>query len=242
MIEDEITFSDAIEKVMLHNSYFAPLSLIYKEFPKYRSFTGKTPLKTIQERVQRDMRFTRIGVGVYGLTKYLDKLQKTEIPKQPEKKVEYYHARIQGMLLEIGELENKLTYTNDKTKLFDGKQLGFIASLKNCPPFTYPEIVAQSARFFDVIWFNHRRFPVKVFEVENSTDFRGAFVKFTELQDFYTNFIVIAPKERQKKFKIEINKRAFEPIANRCKFTAYEDVETHYQSLLNFAKTRNLFD
>lgn len=240
-MNSELTYSEAIEQVMLENGYFAPLSLIYEEFEKHRSFSGKTPLKTIQERVQRDKRFTRIGLGVYGLTDYLDKLQKPQIPEQQDKKVEYQHARIQGMLLEIGGLENYLTYTNDKAKFFDGKQLGLIASIKDCPPFTYPEIISQSARFFDVIWFNKRRFPAKVFEVENSTDFRGAFVKFAELQDFYTKFIIVAPETRQRKFETEVNKRAFEQIATRCKFMAYEEVETYYQSLLNFAKVRNLF-
>jgi hypothetical protein len=37
------------------------LPLIYKEFSKYREKTGLTPDKTIQERVQRDARFTKIG-------------------------------------------------------------------------------------------------------------------------------------------------------------------------------------
>jgi putative restriction endonuclease len=57
---NEKTFSDAIEEVMLHNGYYAPLQVIYKEFEKYRKKTGLTPDKTIQERVQRDSRFTRI--------------------------------------------------------------------------------------------------------------------------------------------------------------------------------------
>jgi hypothetical protein len=35
----EVTFSDAIEQVMLSNGYYAPLSLIYKEFEKYREKT-----------------------------------------------------------------------------------------------------------------------------------------------------------------------------------------------------------
>jgi len=57
---NEKTFSDAIEDVMLNNGYYAPLQIIYKEFEKYRTKTGLTPDKTIQERVQRDKRFTKI--------------------------------------------------------------------------------------------------------------------------------------------------------------------------------------
>jgi hypothetical protein len=71
---DELTFSEAIEQVMLRHGYYASLQLIYEEFELYRPFTGRTPLKTIQERVQRDKRFTRIGRGVYALTEYLGRL------------------------------------------------------------------------------------------------------------------------------------------------------------------------
>lgn len=91
-----ITFSEAIEQVMLDNNYFAPLKLIYKEFPKYRPFTGKTPLNTIQERVQRDERFTRIGLGVYALTEYLDKIKKPGEPRKKKEKIEFNHTRISG--------------------------------------------------------------------------------------------------------------------------------------------------
>ncbi len=43
--------------------------------------------------------------------------------------------------------------------------------------------------FVDVAWFNERGFPEKIFEVEDSTDFRGSLVKFAELQDFNTILI-----------------------------------------------------
>ena len=67
---NETTYSEAIEKVMLNNGYFAPLKLLYREIWKYkdkRKIVGLTPDNTIQERVQRDERFTKIGLGVIGL-------------------------------------------------------------------------------------------------------------------------------------------------------------------------------
>jgi hypothetical protein len=145
------------------------------------------------------------------------------------------------MLLEMGELQNYSTYTNDKSKVFDGKKLGLISSLKECPPFTYPEIIQQSVRFFDVIWFNARGFPHKIFEVENSTDFRGAFVKFVEMQDFLAQFVVIAPKERKTKFEVERGKHAFKSVAKRCEFESYEKVEKSYENLLAYASTKSIF-
>ncbi|MEK6704996.1 MAG: hypothetical protein AABZ06_04350, partial [Bdellovibrionota bacterium] len=76
MSSQQVTFSKAIEQIMLDNGYLASLKHIYKEFPKYRTLTGKTPFNTIQERVQRDPTFTKIGLGVYALTEYLEKLPK----------------------------------------------------------------------------------------------------------------------------------------------------------------------
>lgn len=75
---DDLTYSDAIEKVMLDNGYFAPLKLLYSEIWNYKdrsTIKGKTPDNTIQERVQRDPRFTRIAKGVYALTEFVKKVQ-----------------------------------------------------------------------------------------------------------------------------------------------------------------------
>lgn len=75
----QLTFSEAIELVMRDNGNFAPLKYIYDNFEKYREKTGKTPDNTIQERVQRAPRFTRIGKGVYALTDFLEHLEKSDI-------------------------------------------------------------------------------------------------------------------------------------------------------------------
>ncbi|MEK6714923.1 MAG: hypothetical protein AABY43_02620 [Candidatus Omnitrophota bacterium] len=233
MTRNEITFSEAIEKVMLENDYYAPLQLIYKEFERHRPFTGLTPLKTIQERVQRDKRFTRIGLGVYALTEYLEKLPHIVEPRTQLEKISYKHTEIQGMIIEIGNMKGFETYTPDRSKIFRNKGLGNIASFKECPNFTYEKIV-QSIKFCDVAWFNLRGFPEKLFEVEDSTDFRGSLVKFTELQDFRTNFNLVASLQRKTKYEREISKAAFKNIADRCRFIDYADIEKYYDASLNY--------
>ena len=231
------TYSDAIEKVMMNNGYFAPLKLIYKEVWKYKDkskITGLTPEKTIQERMQRDKRFTRIGLGVYALTKHIDKLPKISEPKTLVEKTVRKHAEIQGMLLEIGSFKSEVenTYTNDKKFLFENKPLGSLATLKMVPAFTYEKIVKESTSFADVIWFNSRGFPSKIFEVEHSTDFRDAFIKFMELQDFITEFYCVSLQNRKEKFERERAKTAFKPIEKRLKFLTYEEIESDYQNIL----------
>jgi hypothetical protein len=233
--DKDITYSEAIEQVMLHNGYFAPLKLLYNEIWKYKNrdkIIGKTPDYTIQERVQRDPRFTRIGLGVYALRQYLEKLPKEiHLPKK-EKQTEKRHASIQGMLIEIGNYKHYDTYTHDKKWIFQRKTLGNLATLKDVPLFTYESIIKRSVTFADVIWFNERKFPEKVFEVEESTDFRDAFIKFMELQDFMTSFYCIASAKKQNKFQKELEKSAFRQISKRVRFLTYEEIENDYQNTL----------
>lgn len=79
--DGELTYSEAIEQVMLRNGFFAPLKLLYKEiwdFKDKSKIVGKTPDYTIQERVQRDPRFARIAKGVYALTDFLESIEKQD--------------------------------------------------------------------------------------------------------------------------------------------------------------------
>ncbi len=74
----DLTYSEAIEQVMLNNGNFAPLKLLYEQIWNYKDkskITGITPDKTIQERVQRDDRFTRIAKGVYALTDFVETVE-----------------------------------------------------------------------------------------------------------------------------------------------------------------------
>ena len=79
MYKNNLTYSEAIEKVMKSNGGFASLKYIYDNIEKYRKKTGKTPDKTIQERVQRDDRFTRVASGVYCLTEFLEKIENNDL-------------------------------------------------------------------------------------------------------------------------------------------------------------------
>ncbi len=237
--KSDLTYSEAMERVMLNNGHFAPLKLVYREIWNYKDrakVKGLTPEQTIQERAQRDKRFTRIGLGVYALTEHLP-LLKSEAEHQPLLDAESRtHADIQGMLLEIGNHRKKSevadTYTGDKNWRFQDKPLHLLSTLSKVPPFTYDRIIRDSVRYADVIWFNERGFPAKVFEVEHSTDFRSALIKFCELQDFNTLFYCVSKEDREEKFEREITKAAFDSIRERCKFQSYEAVEETYQRSL----------
>ncbi len=80
--DKDLTYSKAIEQVMLNNGFYATLKLLYEKIWDYKdksNIVGKTPDMTIQERVQRDPRFTRIAKGVYALTAFLEKVEKEDL-------------------------------------------------------------------------------------------------------------------------------------------------------------------
>lgn len=227
-----LTYSEAIEKVMIDNGGFASLKHIYQNIGKYRGKTGKTPNNSIQERVQRDNRFTNIKLGVYALTGYLNKLPQEKPAKNQQEEKERKHAIIQGMLLEIGNHKKYNTYTPDKGWVFEGKTLGSLSTIDKVPSFTYDNIIKDSVNHIDVIWFNERGFPDAIFEVEHSTDFRSSFVKFSELQDFRTKFYSIFDESKKSKFDREIKKSAFKAIQDIVIHKTYGNIESDYDNVL----------
>ncbi len=223
----EITYSKAIEMVLRDNGGYAPLKLIYKNLDNYRPRTGKDPDATIRERLQREDRFTCIGYGVYALTKQLAKVPR---PKKASTSMGQKHADIQGMLIEIGNMQSFDTYTPDKKHFFGNKQLGKIITMETIPVFTTKETIINKSKYIDVIWFNDREFPQVAFEVEHTSDFNDSLLRLFELQDFNTQFILVAPNGRKTKYNKEVGRSIFKDIKNRCHFMDYSEIEDHYNN------------
>ena len=227
-------FQSIIERIMRDNGGHASLKLLSREFPNYADMSrikGKTPLNSLRRELQRRSAFKKIGLGVYALTDA--ELPIAVVPKTQKEKTAKRHSDIQGMLLEIGNNRQECadTYTPDRNDVFNSMRLGSIATIKEMPNFTYSRII-ETVRYADVIWFNNRGFPSSVFEVEHSTNFRSALIKFCELQDFHTDFWCVADQSRKQKFERELESAAFAAIKSRCKFRAYEDVETAYETAI----------
>lgn len=242
----ELTWSQAIEKAIIEMGYIATLKQIYETAIKYKSFSGLTPDRTINERVQRDTRFIKLRPGLYGLRDYIDKLPdefnpKIEKSKKDEDKIT--HSYIQGMLLEIGKINGFQTFSPDKGAKFITKNLTDVMTLHEIPKFTFDSII-HSTKFIDVIWFNERNFPNTVFEIENSTNFRNSLVKFVELQDFKTSMVLIAPNDKSKaeKYNQEITKSAFASIKERVKFYNYDYIEKLYNSQVAIKQFKGFFE
>ena len=239
------SWSEAVEMAIIELGYFATLKQIYKIAPSFKEFSGVTPHKTINERVQRDKRFYKIKPGLYGLKYYLSKLPdiyNPNIEKSKEEEIHITHSYIQGLLLEIGNINGFNTFTPDKNSPFLSKKLGDVSTQNNIPNFTFEHII-KSTRYIDVIWFNERSLPNSIFEIENSTNFRNSLVKFVELQDFNTSMTLVAPKDDSKirKFNQEIKKSAFSSIKDRVKFFDYEYIVKLYNHQIASQKFNNFF-
>jgi len=103
-----------------------------------------------------------------------------------------------------------------------------LVKLDNIFKFTYEDVI-QKVKSIDVFWFNQRRFPAYVFEIEHTTDFRNALLKFLELQDFNVQMNIVSFKERKEEFLNKIKFSAFEPIKQRIRFITYEQVAQWYR-------------
>ncbi len=122
-------------------------------------------------------------------------LEKTEF--NPD---ESFHNIIQGRLIEIGNIRGYQTYSPDKSKKFNKKQLQEITKLKACPELQWANY--DSLKNIDVIWFrevNSGYYPEYAFEVELSTGVWSGFGRLASLKEYNTRFYIVTNED--KRFK-----------------------------------------
>jgi len=221
---------EAVIKVMEANGGYCTLGFLNQEVLKIEgcNWKSKTPFASIRRIVQDERFFFKIRPGLWALNSHINNLPSDILPSagQSEKKqIEFDHSYYQGLLVEMGNLKSFETYVpnQDKNKLFLGKKLSEIATVADIYNFGY-ESMLKRAKTVDVVWFNKRLMPTKLFEVEHSTDIQNSLLKFLELQDFYIDFFIVADKVRKPEYESKLSYTAFSDIKNRIKFLTYEDL------------------
>lgn len=205
----------------------------------------KTPYASIRRIVQLDKNIYKIKPGLYALVKYKKILEDKGFFSEELNKVnineEFNHSYYQGLLLEIGNMKNMLTYipSQDKNKLFLNKPLNEISKIDKIFDFSYSSIVNR-AKTIDVIWFNERKLLSSVFEVEHSTDIQNSLLKFNDLQDFNTRFYIVSSKQRKEEFIKKINFSSFKEIRERVKFIDYDFVSILHTKTFELNEIGNL--
>lgn len=87
-----------------------------------KKFRVKHQMQAYEKHYKEVRHFFPLGIGVWGLAKYKHILTAKELPaKTQQEKKERMHAKIQGMLLELGNQRGLDTYTNDKSWTFNNK-------------------------------------------------------------------------------------------------------------------------
>ena len=229
------TQADDVERALVELGGYATLADLYNRIP-VQQWGTKTPFATVRRILQMDPRFFRIRPGLWGLTAQrdliLDTLQIGAAASEEQQKA-FDHTYYQGLTLMIGKLRGYEVFAPkpDRNKPFLGKPLGAQVSVQQFPRFTYDSL-CQRAQTIDVIWFHTREaglFPYAYFEIEHTTDFNSALIKFTEFQDFRIRFYIVARKERQGEFQKRIRASAFDAIRSWVKFVDYETLVRLYE-------------
>ncbi len=194
----------------------------------------KTPEATIRRIVRNTPDHIHpLKPGLYCLrefaTKYEEQYSLSQEGDAPKKVEERNHWYYQGLLIEIGKARNYKTYipAQDKNHTFGNQRLGDVCDITRLPNFGYQNFLRR-ARTVDVIWFNRRSMPEKMFEVEMSTDMLNSLTKFNELRDFYTQLKIVAPAPRRDHFSDRIEMDTFHEIRNRVKFMGIDELECKY--------------
>ncbi len=221
---------EAVIKVMGNNGGYATLGFLNQEVLKIKGcvWKTKTPFASIRRIVQDERYFFKIKPGLWALKSYKEKLPSNILPTKEVPKLkreEFNHTYYQGLLIETGNLKKFQTFVpnQDKNKIYLGEKLGELTTIDVFCKFTYDNIL-KKAQTIDVSWFNIRKMPLALFEVEHTTDIQNSLLKFVELQDFNTQMYIVADSMRQKEFHTKLYLSAFQSIQKRVKFLSYEQL------------------
>lgn len=221
---------EAVIKTMQENGGYSTLGYLYQNALKIKDcgWRTKTPFASIRRIVQDDRFFFKIRPGLWALKACKNKLPAEILPAkdQPKAKLEEYsHAYYQGLLVELGNLQTYKTFvpSQDKNRFYLGKRLSEITTISDMYEFSY-EHIKRIAQTIDVTWFNERKMPANLFEIEHSTPISNSLLKFVELQDFHSNFYIVADEVRRKEFEAKLSLEAFKPVNKRVGFWSYDNV------------------
>lgn len=220
---------EAVERVMRENDGYATLKHLYENAPRVEGseWGTKTPNASIRRIVQNRDSFFKIRPGLWALEEFRDELPDHLYSESvsAEKEEQYSHTYFQGLLAEVGNVRVADTWipSQDKNRAYLDKTLADVRSLTSIPEFGYDQMVRR-AQTVDVVWFNDRRMPESLLEVEFSTDFQNSLHKFLDLQDYHANFVIVADETRAGQFEKRLGQTGFGPIRDRVDFFSFEDV------------------
>ena len=211
----------------------------------------KTPFASIRRIVQQNKEFYRIRPGLWALKEFRHQLEANGIMEVTANNtdstatIELTHSYFQGLLLYLGNMKKFSTYVpaQDRNRKCGNVKLADIASLEGVPPFSYQALVNRS-KTIDVMWFKENvlsddiLMPNCMFEVEHSTDIQNSLLKFSDLQNFNTQMVIVADIKRKEEFEKKMRHDCFQNIQKRVIFQSYDQVLNAYNSELKMQESK----
>jgi len=192
----------------------------------------KTPFASIRRIVQERPEIFKVRPGLWALESNREQLgiPQISVANSVVETLAYNHTCYQGLLCELGNLQGYQTFVpqQDKNQIFVNRPLHQVRSLDVILPFSYEKFVKRSSTI-DTIWFNARKMPSHLFEVEYSTDFQNSLIKFVELQDFHAKMLIVSDKVRHPEFQDKLKSIAFDSIRQRVEFWNYDYLVQQYE-------------
>jgi hypothetical protein len=229
---------EAVIEAMRRNGGYATLGHLYHAAVRIPgcAWGTKTPFASIRRIVQQHPQvFFKIKPGLWALQAEREAvLRILTLAAEPsaEQTREFDHSYYQGLLVEIGNFKRFQTFipAQDKNRKFLARRLRDVSTLADFHPFTYDALLRR-ARTIDVSWFNERKMPQAFFEVEHSTDISNSLTKFVDLQDFRTQFYIVADEARRREFADKIERATFAAVRATTKFLDYEYVSEWHSKI-----------
>jgi hypothetical protein len=219
----------------------ATLAQLYKIVPQIPgcAWNTKTPQASVRRIVQLHKDIFKLKPGLYGLVSRRKEIESRGIIAETAANTgsdsvkKSNHTYYQGLLLELGRAGGMDCWApnQDKNKAFLGGVIGHFRTLDTIPTFTYPWLVKR-CQTIDVCWFNRRKMPDSLFEVECSTDIQNSLLKFGDLQDFRARMVIVAAANRRSEFKHKLGINAFHDIKDRVLFLDFDSLVKQYESAL----------
>ncbi len=237
------TQTDDVINAMRNNGGYATLAVL-NQTVDFSGWKTKTPFESIRCILQRHPKdFFKLQPGLWALVESKEsvlerfKISETKI----ENKEKFTHTYYQGLITDIGNWKHYKTYipNQDKNKLYLEQKIGNVSTLSYIPQFTYPQITHRAASV-DVIWFNERNLPHSFFEVEHTTNIINSLNKFYELQDFRSDFYIVASASRKNEFEDKISQSIYNDIRPYVKFLVYDTLAQQHSKMSELMRCSTL--
>ena len=132
-----MTKIEAVKKVLKNNNGIANLNTIYNEIEKYyekikNPIEWTAALRGVIYRAVNENKIKRVGLSLYALNDFVE--ENISLLKSDEMRM---HSFIEGVCIEIGNLNGFYTYTADPTAKYNNVMLSNISTLPKLPDFNF---------------------------------------------------------------------------------------------------------